>query len=343
MEYFEKVRIKWPYVTHMVDRSAVHGLLPPVCEKNAGSLLLARVTLIGKHRDLETVGGRKMALFPEDVVVVALGNRYATDQYEGEAVCSGTTGHVVGIGGVCGEVVGRNEKISEPTCIEWIGRLAGRDGKPLNLRSFRIRPAPSHGRRRPRTLLSVGASMNSGKTTTAAQVIRSLSGRGFRVGAAKITGTACRKDPGLMEDAGAVRVVDFTYCGHPSTAGCTREEVLEIAADLRAALLDDDPDYLVYEIADGLVQRETRFLLEDPGFHETIDAVAYSAADSLSCESGARLLDSLRYRIIAMSGIVANSPLGIAEVEAATGIRCLSGPMILEGALLDQLDQAQAA
>ena len=343
MEFFENCRIKWPFVTQMVDRSVAHRLLPPIREQNPGSLLLARVTQIGKHRDLEAVDGRRMTLFPGDVFVGALGNRYATDQYEGTALCSGATGHVLGIGGVCGEVVSRNEKMPDPTSVEWIGRLAGQDGEPMNLRRFRMAPARTHGKKQPRTLLSVGAAMNSGKTTTASQVIRCLSGRGFRVGAAKITGTACRRDVGIMEDAGAVRVVDFSHCGHPSTSGCTREELLETAADLRAALLEDDPEYLVYEIADGIVQRETRILLGDPGFHNTIDAVAYSAPDSLSCESGARLLGSLGYNVIAMAGLVANSALGIAEVEASTGIPCLNGRMILGGAMLESLDQAKAA
>ena len=343
MEFFENIRIKWPYVTHAVNRQSVRGLLPPVPENNPGSLLLARVAQVGRHRDLESTDGRRMTLFPGDVIVATLGNRYATDQYEGAAVCSGASGHVLGIGGVCGEVVSRNEKMAEPTCLDWIGRLADQGGEAINLRRFRINPGTAHGKSSLRTVLSVGASMNAGKTTTAAQLIRCLSGRGFRVGAAKVTGTACRRDVGVMEDAGAVRVLDFSHCGYVSTAGCSADELLEIAGDLRAALLEHDPDYLVYEVADGILQRESRILLNDPGFRETVAGVVYSAPDSLSCESGARILESSGYYVIAMSGIVANSSLGIAEVEAATGIPCVNGRMILAGELVERLDQFQAA
>jgi len=344
MESFEGLRIKWPYVTHRVIRSTASGLLPAISERNPGSLLLARVLTIGKHKDLEAVSGRRLSLFPGDVFVGALGDRYATDQFEGAAVCTGETGHILGIGGVCGQVMSKNERMPDPTTIQWLGRLADRTGRPLQLGDFALPTPARRASPRPTTILSVGAAMNAGKTTTAAQMIRSLVGRGFRVAAAKITGTACRKDPGFLEDAGAVRVLDFTHCGFPSTANLSREELLGLAGSLRAALLEDNPDFLVYEIADGIVQRETRMLLEDPGFRETIDAVTFAAPDSLSCESGGRLLRGLGYPVVFMAGIVANSALGIAEVEQATGIPCLNGQMILEGGpLLEVLDRARAA
>lgn len=343
MESFENARIKWPYVTHLLDRRRVVGLLPPVEESNPGGLVLARVLAIGKHKDLETVHGRKLTLFPGDVFVGALGNRYATDQFEARAYCSGTDGHIVGIGGVCGEVVSKNSKMPEPTRIEWLGRLAGSDGAPLNLRDFRIAPPRRHDSRRPTTILSVGASMNSGKTTTAAYIVRALSTEGYRVGAAKLTGTACRKDPGVIEDAGATRVLDFTHYGFPSTAGCSLEELLSIARDARGTLLEDDPHFIVYEIADGIFQRETRMMLHDQRFRESVDAVTFAAPDSLSCECGARLLRSMGYRVAALSGLVSASPLGIAEVEAATGLPCLSVERILDGGFLAALELARAA
>jgi hypothetical protein len=185
--------------------------------------------------------------------------------------------------------------------------------------------------------------MNAGKTTTAAQAIRSLSGQGRRVSAAKITGTACRKDPGMMEDAGALRVLDFTHCGHPSTANLPVDDLLGLAVDLRAALLEDEPEFLVYEIADGIFQRETRILLEDPGFRATIDAVVYAAPESPSCESGVRRLRDWKYNVVATAGMVANSELGMIEARAATGVPCLNGQMILGGALDKAFERASVA
>jgi len=343
MEILEKSKIKWTYVTHAVDRAVVTGLAPMSAKTDPGALVLGRVRQAGKHKEVEGVDGRRVTLFPGDVIAGVLGHRYATDQYEGEAVARGPLGHLLGIGGVCGEVVGRNEKMPDPTVLEWVGRPTDAKGSPLNLRRFAIRPWRDVSSPRPRTLLVVGASMNAGKTTTAAQAIRHLSGQNRRVAAAKLTGTACRKDPGMMEDAGAFRVLDFTHCGVPSTAHLPAEDVLEIARDLLAALQAAQPEFLVYEIADGIFQRETRILLEDAGFRETIDAVVYAAPESPSCESGVRVLREWGYNVVAAAGLVANSPLGMAEVEKVTGLPCLNGEMILGGALMDALRQASVA
>ncbi len=343
MDCFGNVRIKWTYATHRADRSMVKHLVPMGRDADPGRLVLARVTTIGRHKEVEGTDGRKRTLFPNDVIAGALAYRYATDQFEGHPIASGATGHLLAIGGACGLVVSKNERMVDPTCLEWIGTLADGQGEALNLRRFALKPRNAAGAPRPQTTLVVGASMNAGKTTTAAQVIRSLSGQGRRVAAAKITGTACRKDPGIMEDAGAVRVLDFTHAGYPSTAHLPAGDLLALASDLRELLLEQRPEFIVYEIADGIFQRETRLLLEDPLFRETIDVVLYAAPESPSCESGVRRLHQWGYTVGAVAGPVANSRLGMEEARDATGVPCLNGEMILGGALNDILMPAPAA
>ena len=61
--------------------------------------------------------------------------------------------------------------------------------------------------------------MNAGKTTTASQLVHSLSTAGFRVAAGKLTGTACRKDLNSMDDAGAVAVLDLVESYREMTNG----------------------------------------------------------------------------------------------------------------------------
>lgn len=343
MNRFGPFRVKRPYGIHRVPDNAMSGILPPVEEVNPGALVYARVVAIGRHKELEDTAGRRMAIFPGDVILGVLGNRYATDQYHAVAACEGPFGHISGIGGVMGRIVSKNSKMPDPTVVEWLGRPAGKDGAPLHLRDFGVNRSTHCVRPRPRTLLSVGASMNSGKTTTAAYAIRSLAASGRRVGAAKITGTACRKDLGVFEDAGAERVLDFTWAGYPSTADCSSEELLGIARELHNALAIERPDDIVIEIADGVVQRETRMLLEDPTFRSCIDAVTFAGPDALSCDAGVRLLRELGYNVVAVSGLVSGSPLGMAEAEAATGLPCLSLDRLLEGQLLPHLEAVRAA
>jgi hypothetical protein len=337
MDTFQNARVKWPYATHLVDKSRAHGLLPMVEGHDPGSLVLARVVTIGKHRDLEAPTGRKMSIFAGDLFVGVLGDRYATDQFEGVGHVTGPLGHIIGIGGVVGEVVSMNNRMSDPTVIEYLGRLADADGKPLHLSQFQSLPVQPLVSRGATTILSLGASMNSGKTTTAAQMIRSLTVAGHRVAAAKVTGTACLKDPSFLYDAGAVCVLDFTHAGWPSTANLSLEQLLSVTGRIRAALEAHAPEFVIIEIADGILQRETAMMLAHEPFRASIDAVTFAGPDALSCDSGVRRLRELGFPIMATAGIVANGALGIAEVEACCGVCCLSGETILAGGLVPML------
>jgi len=338
MNTFGNSRVKWPYATHLVDRARAKTLVPIEEGHDPGTLVLSRVLALSRHRELESHDGRKISLFPGDVFVGVLGDRYATDQFLAFGRVSGPVGHIVGIGGVVGEVVSMHTRMTPPTTVEFLGRVADGDGRPLRMQQFQPLPAQPLNGRGATTVFSVGASMNSGKTTTAMQLIYSLRSAGFSVAAAKVTGTACRKDPNLFYDAGAVAVLDFTHAGWPSTANLAKDELLAIAGRIRASLQRYDPDFVIVEIADGILQRETAMMLADDGFRATMDAVMFSGPDALSCDAGVRRLRALGGpELLTTAGPVANSVLGIAEVEGTTGVRCLSGEMILNGALVPPL------
>ena len=91
------------------------------------------------------------------------------------------------------------------------------------------------------------------------------------------------------------------------------------------------------EIADGLFQRETKMILDDPGFQKLIDHVFFSAGDSMGAESGVRLLRQSGFTPKAVTGLVSRSLLSRMEAELATGLPCLSLEDILSGRVLDTL------
>src|SRR5262249_48629556 len=76
-------RAKWSYVTRRVaDRCGCHvGRVS--ADPRSGDLVVARVLELGAHDGLEDNHGRRVRLYPGDLVVGAYGNRYATDFYEG--------------------------------------------------------------------------------------------------------------------------------------------------------------------------------------------------------------------------------------------------------------------
>lgn len=288
----------------------------------AGDLLLARVTRVGKHKTLELTDSRRSNLFVGDEVVVAYGARYAPDQFT--AHVPGTLGpcHLAAGGGVAALVTERHAGVSAPTELLPLGLLADALGQRLNLADFALpRRAPNGPR--PLTVASLGTSMNAGKTTSAAYLVRGLVRAGLRVGAAKITGTGSGNDPGLLRDAGAELVLDFTDMGHASTAGLELPSLLEVLNGVQGAMAAQEVDVLVLEVADGLLQRETAMLLRSPHFAQRVDGSLFSSGDAMGAVAGAAWLREQGLPVLGLSGAMTASPLALAEAEAATGLYAL--------------------
>jgi len=91
-------------------------------------------------------------------------------------------------------------------------------------------------------------------------------------------------------------------------------------------------------VADGIFQRETRMLLESAEFRDGADHVFFAAGDSLSAESGARVVQNYGLPLRATAGAVTQSQLAIREAEEATGLPCLGVERIMDGTLMQVLD-----
>ena len=306
-------------------------LVPYVRQPKIGQLVIAEVVKLGKHVAIEDRSGLSTPIFPGDRIVGVLGNRYATDQYEGYVPRRASRQcDLLSIGGVCGVVASRAAGVRAPTRLRVLG-LAGDDrGRPLNQRVFGIEAedAPRSGQ----VIVVFGSSMNSGKTTVAGALVRGLAGGGLRVAAAKLTGTAAGKDLRLYVGSGASLVLDFVDAGFPSTYLLDPDDLHRIPTVLLSHLWSTKPDFVVLEIADGIFQRETAMLLRSEQFRAQIDHVFFAGNDSLSAESGVRHLRQHGLPLRAISGILTKSPLIVREAEEATGVPCLTPDQIADGA-----------
>jgi len=207
---------KRAYTTRRCDFGDVRYLLTAGTAPQAGDVVLARVEEIGQHSGLHAVSGRRSTLFVGDEIIVAFGNRYAPDQFEAVVPTDLGPCQLAAGGGVAARVVASHVKMRKATQLRPLGLLADANGRPLNLQHYSL-PCVEGRPRRPVTIAVVGTSMNSGKTTTAAHLVRGLRAAGLAVSAAKVTGTGAGGDPWLMRDAGAAQVLDFTDAGHAST------------------------------------------------------------------------------------------------------------------------------
>lgn len=307
---------------HLRDIDAV-GLLDDVAlQPRSGDLVLARIDRVGKHAHLEEASGRKSALFCGDEVVVAYAPRYAPDQFEAYVPDGLVPCQLVAGGGVAAAVMTRHAAIAAATDIKPIGLLTDARGERLNLSRYALAMRPAGGQR-PITVASVGTSMNAGKTTSAAYLIRGLVRAGFRVGAAKITGTGSGHDTWLLRDAGAVAALDFTDAGHASTYLLELPALHDVMQRLLSNLACASVDAIVIEVADGLFQRETAQLLRSPEFGRAVDATLFSSSDAMGAAGGAKWLADCGLPVLAITGTLTSSPLARCEAQAATGLAVL--------------------
>ena len=321
------IGVKAAGTTRRVNFDTLSHIIAGNLKPQAGDLVLAKVEEIGQHKRIDLATGRKARLFVGDEIVVVYGNRYSPDQFEAEIPLDLSPCHLIASGGLAGMVLSQHAKIDIPTLLTPIGLLANSQGQRINISDWALSPKSYMGHR-PFTIAVVGTSMNSGKTTTAANLIKGLVNSGFRVGAAKITGTASGNDTWFMRDAGASPIFDFTDVGFPSTYLITLKELEGILTTLLSQLAAAEVDITVIEIADGLYQQETSKLVSSPTFRRCVDGILFAANSALAAKAGLLYLKEFQIPILAISGVVTMSPLASRETSAACGLPVLDIEML---------------
>jgi len=280
---------------------------PPV----PGDLALLRVDEMGFHKHITTAENRRLRLYPGAQFVGVFGNRYASDAFEAEVVGIEDIGLLTGAG-MIGTVKSKYGNMADATRLSLVGFARGADGQRLNLKKELFRPTTS--RQKPANLIYVvGTSMNSGKTTTCTRLIRALSDLGLKVAACKLTGSVSNHDPDELAAASAHKVTDFSDFGFASTYLASKEDLMDLFHAMLADVAAVSPDVVVMELADGLLQRETAMLLNDPEIKQAGRGIVLSAGGSISALWCADHLQKLGYRVIAVSGRFTSSPLAMRE------------------------------
>jgi hypothetical protein len=283
-----------------------------------GDLALVEVESIGSHERITTRDNQRLRIYSGDYIVGVFGNRYATDAYEA-VIQGGSNLSLLTAGGMLGTVLSRHRAIGKPTTVRLIGYLSGARGEIMNLTEQTFRPS------KPvmpvRNLIGVvGTGMNAGKTTSCVHLIKSLSSRGLCVAALKLTGSVSNRDQDEMKAAGAAKVLDFSDYGFPSTYLLDKASLLSLFDTMMADVEPWQPDVIVMEIADGVLQRETKMLMEDGRLRQQLSAVVLAADNAMSASYGVNLLEGLGQKVAGVTGIITSSPLCMKEFEAISEV-----------------------
>ncbi len=303
-----------------IDRSIKRTYLPKL-----GDVAVFQVLTIGKHKAVQGENGNNSYLFPGDKILATFGTRYASNQFEGYLPTKYHSKYqILGQGGVVGILESMHAKFEDigATEVRLVGYAVNENGDVLNTKYNIYEPMnfEPFKQRNYKTYLSVGASMDSGKTTTAAFLSRGLMKQKKKVAFIKLTGTVYAKDCSFVRDCGARMAIDFSYCGYPSTFLCETNEILTILETLLTRVEKINPDAVVIEIADGLLQKETKALINHKPFMQIIDYTILSCADSLSVASGIDILSKVNHEPDLVTGLFTASPLMVKEVRENTNI-----------------------
>lgn len=319
-------RIKKTYICRYVDNWRLQKDISADYNPRVGDVGIFEVLHIGKHQQVQGDSKRNVTIVEGDQIMAAFGTRYATAQFEGY-LPKDIYGelHILGAGGTIGVIESMHYKYKDigPTTLRMLGMVTDRREAVINTKMLHQNEMVSFSgaaASATKVILSLGSSMDSGKTTSAAYLVHGLKKAGMNVVYIKLTGTVYTKDSDLAWDMGADMVADFGDYGFPSTYMCDEEELLSLYETLLGKVLPVNPDYVIMEIADGLYERETKMLLTNHQFISTVDGVVLSAGDSLAAINGVQVLNKWGIYPNMISGLLTASPLLIKEVKENTNI-----------------------
>ena len=253
----------------------------------------------------ELASGRMVQALRRDCVVGAFGNRAATLEATGSWMdISADTMNAMTSAGLFGAVTSLSTLIPPVTELSYVGHVV-RDGIKVCMSDFAIRGS---GKINVPTVLLVGTSMSSGKTTTGRLVVHELERMGKKVIGAKLTGAGRYRDILSFRDAGAHEVYDFVDAGLPSTV--VPEDAFRTA--IRPLLHHIDslkPDILVVE----------------------------AGASPLEPYNGTAAIDELGDGNIRCKILCASDPYAVVGVEKAFGLEpdVVTGPATSTSAAVD--------
>lgn len=266
------------------------------------------------YNEMELPSGRMSKLKKGDIIAVALGQRMALKGFVGKlpkTLSPGDVIHLLNFGGVAGECTSANTKeVGEPLRIRILGAIT-RKKQPLNINQKTIyQPQPSMTSKVP-IIIVTGTSMDSGKTTVATEIIKTLTRMGMKLAGAKLTGVGALRDLYKMQDYGVYNAVSFVDAGIPSTANIDDNMMINVAHGALDYLSKDNPDAIIIEFGDGLMGRYgVNAILSAPEIQKNVRLHIGCASDPVGAIGLARGCTEIGLPIDVISGPVTDNTVG---------------------------------
>lgn len=275
------------------------------------------------YNEMELPSGRMSKLKKGDIIAVALGQRMALKGFVGELPKTLQTEdviHLLNMGGVAGECTSANTKeVGNPLRIRVLGGIA-RKGQLLNINQKTLFKPQTKLKSDIPLIITTGTGMDSGKTTVASEIIKTLTRMGLRLSGAKLTGVGALRDIYKMCDYGVRDVVSFVDAGISSTANLDEALLVKIAKGAIDHLSKSDPDAIMIEFGDGLLGRYgVASILKDKEIQKNVYLHIGCANDPVGAIGLAEGCAKIGLPIDVISGPVTDNQVGQDIVKNALG------------------------
>lgn len=284
-----------------------------------GDYAVGRITDPGSDRmQIELINGRMRSCMREDLVVGALGDRYATLEATGSWRDVEEDGrmHLLTGAGLFGKCTSKSVHLDNLVEIEYLGHVV-RDGVVCKMDDF-VKDVPYTKFNMP-VILLVGTSMSAGKTTVARIIVNLLKRSGLNIVAGKLTGASRYRDTLSLKDVGAGHIFDFVDAGLPSSI-YPREKFRRKLVGLLSRINQAGADVAVIELGASPLEPYNG----DVAFEELkpwVKCTVLCASDPYAVYG---VMKSFRLKPDIVSGIATNTFAGAELIEKLCGVRALN-------------------
>ncbi len=267
---------------------------------------------------IELINGRMRSIMNEDLVVGALGERYATLEATGtwKEVEEDGKMHLLTGAGLFGKCTSKSVYLPNLIEIQYIGHAAR--GEKICTMDDYVEDVKFSKFTTP-VILLVGTSMSAGKTTVARIIVNHLKRAGLKIVAGKLTGASRYRDILSLKDVGANYIFDFVNIGLPSTI-YPREKFRKKLIQLLSRINSVQADVAVIELGASPLEPYNG----DIAFEELKDNIKCTVLCASDPYAVFGVMKSFNLKPDIVSGIATNTYAGAELIEKLCNVKALN-------------------
>ena len=291
----------------------------PRTEWSTGDFVAARIDRPPRgFRTVELSTGREAEVVGGDLIIGALGERFATLEAVGSWRDVGEDGHLHALtaAGLLGRVTSLSNVLPPLLSLQYEGHVSRAAGR-VTMSDFV--PSSQTSDYRCPTILFIGTSMSAGKTASAKVAVRLLKRRGLRVVGCKLSGAGRLRDILGMQDAGADAIFDFVDVGLPSTI-CPKDEFRRRLERLLGLIASAGPDVVVAEAGASPMEPYNGDTVVEM-IRDQVQRTVLCASDPYAVVG---VMEGFQAKPDLISGLAASTSAGRELIRKLTGIDAVS-------------------